>query len=105
MHATTPVPDARRSDPDTYPEEAVSLIRIIREACPGPAGQKPTMQQVGDLLGVSDATLYGYSKPPKGGRARTKGTQVPYCLLFALRVMVAGLPATRAALWGAYGTE
>lgn len=99
MHAQTPVPDARRSDPATYREEVAALLRIIREQCPGPEGQRPTMQQVADLIGVSDATLYGYVNPP----GKRRPALPPFSLVFALRVLVAALPAAQRAIWVGHG--
>ena len=103
MYAQTPVPDARRADPSTFREEATALIRIIREQCPGPKGQRPTMQQIADLLGMSDATLYQYGAAGQRGTRRARCPPVPFHVVFALRVMVAGLPATREAIWRDHG--
>ena len=97
MYAHVPIPDARRSDPDTYREEAAALVRIVREQCPGPKGQRPTMQQVADLLGLSDASLYQFANQEPG---RRRPVRVIYPTVYALRALVAALPATRAALWG-----
>lgn len=99
MYAQTPVPDARRSDPSTYGEEVAALIRIIREQCPSPTGKRPTMQQVGDLIGLSDSILYQYVGPKR----RRRPIAIPFPVVFALRVLVSALPATRAALWPAHG--
>ena len=71
------IPDARRSDPTTYREEVAALLRIIREQCPGPEGQTPTAQQVGDLLAVSDSALYAYANPGK----RRRPPQPPFTLV------------------------
>lgn len=101
MYAHLPIPDARRSDESTYREEAAALLRMIREQCPGPRGQRPTVQQVADLLGLADATLYQFSSQSPG---RRRAVRVPFPTLYALRAMVAALPAVRAAIWGSDGT-
>lgn len=105
MHATTPIPDARRSDPTRHREEVASLLRVIREGCPGPKGERPTMQQVADLIGLSDSALYAYSKEGAYHGRRGQPRAVPYPVVYALRVLVAGLPAARAAIWGTHGAE
>lgn len=104
MYAQTHIPDARRSDPSTYRDEATALLRIIREQCPGPNGERPTMQQIAELLGMADSTLYAYGAAGQRGTRRARLPAVPFPVLYALRVMVTGLPATRAALWGTNGT-
>lgn len=97
MHAYLPIPDARRSDPATYRDEIAALVRLIREQCPGPTGKTPTMEQVAELLGISDSTLYLHTGPvpPRMRKPLTP----PYTLVYALRALVASPASTRAALW------
>lgn len=90
------IPDARMTPPDGRMEEACALVRMIRDQCPGPQGQKPTMQQVGDLLGLTDSCMYGWGKPYTGRRLPPV---LPFPTLFAVRALAANLPATRLALW------
>lgn len=97
MYANLPVPDARRADPSRFPVEIALLLQLIRDECPGPAGERPTMEQVGDLLGVSKTQLYAYLAAPK--TRRRKPLLPPYTLIYALRAMAAYLPGTRRALW------
>ncbi|HEY3434263.1 MAG TPA: hypothetical protein VGK41_01285 [Solirubrobacterales bacterium] len=98
MYASLPVPNATRSDPATYAAEVAALTRLLRDQCPGPAGERPTMQQIGDLLGVSDSLLYAYASPPKVKRRRRPALP-PYTLIYALRALAAYLPGARRALW------
>ena len=97
MYANLPVPDASKTDPAAYSTEVAALTRLIRDQCPGPDGTRPTMQQLADLLGLSDTQLYAYIAAPKTGRRRPLA--VPYPVVYALRAMAAYLPGTRRALW------
>ena len=101
-HAMLPIPDARLSPEDGYPQEIASLLRIIRDQCRGPAGQRPTVQQVSDLLGLTDATLYEYQRD-KPFPGRTFRSRARFPVVYALRALVAALPATQAALWSDHG--
>ena len=98
MYANLPVPDARRSDPARFPAEVAALLQLIRDECPGPEGERPTMQQVADLLGVSDTQLYAYIAAPRA-RRRRRPLLPPYTLIYALRARAGYLPGTRRALW------
>ena len=98
MYATLPVPDARRADPARFPAEVATLLQLIRDECPGPEGERPTMQQVADLLGVSDTQLYAYIAAPRA-RRRRRPLLPPYTLIYALRALAGYLPGTRRALW------
>lgn len=58
------------------------------------------MEQLGNLIGISKATLYGYSNAdPKRRRHGAFGHAVSFPTLYVLRALVAALPATTAALW------
>lgn len=100
MYAYLPLPDARKADPETYREDVAALARMIREQCPSQTGQTPNMGMLASLLGVSDSSLYAYIKPPKG---RTKPTQPPFTLIYAMRALLASPKDTQAMLWGAHG--
>lgn len=97
MYANLPVPDASKTDPAAYSTEVAALTRLIRDQCPGPDGTRPTMQQLADLLGLSDTQLYAYIAAPRARRRRP--LLPPYTLIYALRALAGYLPGTRRALW------
>lgn len=109
-----PVPDARKITHQQMTHDDVrALVRLVMGTAVAADGQRPTQEQVADMLGYSRHTLRAWMrKPPapvaRGPRVRKlppSSRRIPFSAFYCLQAMAVNPAATALALWGARATQ
>lgn len=88
-YALLPIPDARkrRRRSEHRFEEVRALVRVLQDTVRGPQGERPSLEQIAGLVGITKSTLEAYCAKPRLDRARNP-RGVPYATLYCIEALV-----------------